>query len=189
MKNVTIFEAAPRPDCEWILPEREEDFDLLRCGGFQRAAAWTPIRMRLLREDVGEYGRQWQGRESDFPWLASSELVIRERARNALCEILERYGELLPLICDDAKVWLYNVTHVVDGLDEDRSRLWRFSAGGMHVRQAAFRLNAVRGVAVFKIPQTLYGPIYFGQEFVDKVQSSALTGPDFRPVWTSICDA
>jgi len=190
MAKVTVFEAIPPEGYEWILPERQEDFDLLRFNGAPRLAYWAPIRMKLHREGSGEFGRDWRRCESDFPHLGGGELILRERALTALRSLLENYGELLPLICADTTVWLFNVTTVVPGLDQDRSQLERMDSGKViKINKPAFRKHVVQDLAVFKVPEALYGKIYFGEEFVQKVRSSRLAGLDFKPVWTSADDA
>jgi hypothetical protein len=55
--------------------------------------------VRLVKRS--EHGRPYA--QSDMPWLGSwIVLVLRERALVALWEVLEGYGEFLPLACEEA---------------------------------------------------------------------------------------
>jgi hypothetical protein len=182
-----VFEATFREGYEWVMPERQEDLDILmQLDGATRGPGWLPIRMKLIKEDEGDLIAP--RRESDFPCFGSGALVLRPRALDALRGLVERYGELLPLTCDDTDLWLFNVTKVVDALDEARSKVVRFNTGGMRIRLPVFRASAVQDVVVFKIPQALHGPIFVGRKFVEAVRSADLRGLDFEPVLTSADD-
>jgi hypothetical protein len=100
---------------------------------------------------------------------------------------LERYGELLPLACPDADLWLFNVLTVVDALDEENSELVRFHDGNiLDVVRYEFRADMAAGMAVFKVPQLLRGPLFVGEEFVEAVATAGLTGAEFIQLWPSV---
>ncbi|MPZ41568.1 MAG: hypothetical protein GEU95_26690 [Rhizobiales bacterium] len=154
--------------------------------GTSRRATWRPIPVaRLAVDDEGEPRAQ-----ADLPWLGGHVLVLRERAVTMLAPLLDRYGELLPLACPDADLWLFNVLTVVDALDEKNSELIRFDDGDiLNVERYEFRPDLVAGVAVFKVPQLLRGPLFVGDEFVDAVAATGLTGPELTPLWSGAAPA
>ena len=80
--------------------------------------------MRLIRDDEGK-----KLAEADSPWLGSYVLILRPRAVAALTPMLLDNGELLPLGCAGAELWLYNVTRIVPALDETASEISRFPDG------------------------------------------------------------
>jgi hypothetical protein len=102
---------------------------------------------------------------------------------------LTQYGELLPLLSDGgAEMWVFNITSVVDALDEERSSLVRFPDQThriMKIRTHAFRSDVLNGVGMFKIPQLLRGTVYVNDEVAGAIRDSGLTGLDFQPVWSS----
>jgi hypothetical protein len=101
---------------------------------------------------------------------------------DALGPLLARHGELLPLACADADLWLFNALTVVDALDEDRSEIVRFDDGSiLSVDRYAFRDDAV--APVFKVPQLLRGPLFAGDEFAAAVAEAGLTGLGLTEVW------
>ncbi|MCK1641696.1 hypothetical protein IVA95_30170 [Bradyrhizobium sp. 157] len=98
--------------------------------------------------------------------------------------LLDRSGELLPLECPEADLWLFNVLTVVDALDEEKSELVRFDDGDiLDVERYVFRPDLTEGLAVFKVPQLLRGPLFLGDEFVRAVKAAGLRGPEFTQLW------
>lgn len=63
----------------------------LAIDGTPRGANWKPIRVKRVRADEKQ-----EFQPSDFPWLGSHALVMREKAINARQPILEQCTELLP---------------------------------------------------------------------------------------------
>lgn len=164
---------------EWVVAVADADFEVFRSfDGSPRRSGWVPVRVRLLTED--ERGQPFE--ESDFPWLGSHALVLRKRAVDALGSVLADVGELLPLACDDAELWVLNVCRVVDALDEGRSQLVRFGTGRiMKVERHIFRPESVEGQLVFKIPQLLRGSVFMTDDFIHVV--TGLRGLGFELVW------
>jgi hypothetical protein len=166
---------------EWVLPVHDTDHEYLwSLGGISRRANWRPMPVAmLLVDDEGE-----PRAEADLPWLGGHVLVLRERAASVLAPLLNRYGELLPLACPEANLWLFNVLTVVDALDEDNSELVRFDNGDiLDVQRYQFRPNLVAGLALFKVPQLLRGPLFVGDELVAAVRAAGLRGPEFMQLW------
>jgi hypothetical protein len=109
--------------------------------------------------------------------------VLRPAAVAVLGPLLEKHGELLPLSCQDADLWLFNTTTVVDALDEDRSELVAFDDGTiLAVERYEFRPEAV--APVFKVPQLLRGPLFVSDEFASLLRESGLTGLELTEQWT-----
>ena len=168
---------------EWVLPVHDGDHEVLwSLNGISRRATWRPMPVaRLLVDDEGE-----PRAEADLPWLGVNVLVLHERAAGLLAPVLERHGELLPLSCPDAELWLFNVLSVVDALDEENSEMVRFDDGDiLDVERYGFRAEAAAGLALFKVPQLLRGPLFVSDEFVDAVEAAGLTGPEFTHLWSS----
>ncbi|HZU19496.1 MAG TPA: DUF1629 domain-containing protein [Candidatus Dormibacteraeota bacterium] len=106
----------------------------------------------------------------------------------ALWEVLEGYGEFLPLACEEADLWAFNCTRVVDALDEGRSevvplRLWSVEHRLLDVRRYEFRPEALVGVRVFRIPQLQPGPVYVSEEVGEAVRAAELGGVGFKLLW------
>src|SRR5688572_27757952 len=68
---------------------------------------WQAPRMRFIREQEDSTPAHY----SDFPWCLHNVLIIRDKALQPLRPVLEKYGELLPLPCEEA-LFLFNVTNI-----------------------------------------------------------------------------
>ena len=176
-----IFEPRVRPGFEWVLPVHDADHERLwSLDGTPRRATWRPVPVARLAVDDDGAPRA----EADLPWLGGHVLVLRERAVAALGPLLERDGELLPLACEDADLWLFNALTVVDALDEERSELFRFDDGAiLDVTRYEFRPDVVAGPAVFKVPQLLRGPLFIGDELATAMSTAGLSGPELVELW------
>ena len=180
----SVFRAIPSEGFEWALPVDEHDFERFReLDGTERARTWRPVKVRLLREDEGAGPFE----ASDTPWMTDSVLILRARALVALGPLLRQAGELLPLECDEVDLWALNVLSVIDALDEDNSKLVRFSSGRiMQVDDWHFDRASLEGAsAVFKVAQLPRGPLLFTQSLVDAVEEAGLRGVGYQRVWTA----
>jgi len=176
---VKVHEPGVRPGFEWVLPVDDADHEYLwSLDGTPRRSTWQP--MPVSRLTVADDGSPRN--EADLPWLGAHVLVLRPSAVAALGGLLEHHGELLPLACPDADLWLFNTLTVVDALDEERSELVRFDDGTvLAVERYEFRATAV--VPVFKVPQLLRGPLFVSDEFASAVTEAGLTGLELTEAW------
>ncbi|MGX7828887.1 imm11 family protein [Actinokineospora sp. 24-640] len=179
---VTVYEPRVQPGYEWVAPELDTDHEVFwSLDGTPLGATWR--RLPVVR--FASEGRDGGSVEADLPWLGTHVLVLRPRAVDVLGPVLVEHGELLPLACQDADLWLFNVLTVVDALDEERSDLVRFDEGNvMEVRSCAFVADRVVGLPVFKVPQLLRWSLYFGQDFARLITRSGLTGLGLAQVWS-----
>jgi hypothetical protein len=147
-------------------------------NGSERRRTWSPIRMQIIKEDEGKHLR-----ESDSPWLGQWALMFRPKAVNALRSLLEANGELLPLAVANEELQVYNPRHVVDALDEDRSKLSRSDGDILIVYTHVFRPEVIRNLPIFKISNLKVSPTFVDQSFVSLWRASGLKGLDFKQVW------
>lgn len=159
-----------------------------------------------LPEDIVEFNRRfdgasmkntWTGAEAfsfipeklpkgDTPGFSTHIPVLSSRAVAALSDLLEENGELLPIACDKEDYYLFNVTRVVDALDESNCELDRFPNGRiMDVVRYSFFPDKLEGVNVFKIPQAVLMDVFVTDLFVQRVKTAGLGGFKFREVWRS----
>ena len=112
--------------------------------------------------------------------------LLSTRAVGALKDVLQSCGELLPVIYPRQQYFAYNVTSVIDALDEAESTLRRFTTGRvMSIDNYAFRPDRVRELRIFKIPQLPRAFIFVTDSFADPVRKAGLTGFVFEKVWES----
>ena len=150
--DLEIYRPAVPEGFEWVLPVDDDDFETFQgFDGTRRGPSWKPIPVKVLRvDDQGE-----PSRPADLPWLGRHVLILTPRATHVLGERLQEFGELLPLSCVDAELFVYNPLHVIDALDEDRSEVVRFTSGRvMKINRHVFRPEVLAGVPIFKSPNT-----------------------------------
>jgi hypothetical protein len=175
-----IYIPAVLEGIEWITlrdsdPDRWETFFAL-CG--PAGSGWHAPQMRFIRERDDGAGRKY----SDCPWCLHNVLVVRDRALPLLRPLLERYGEILPLASDEP-VSLFNVTTILDALDEERSRIARFSDGGiLAIEQHAFRADVIGDAEMFRLPGRA-SSIYMRETAVRRIGELKLAGVAFDLVW------
>jgi len=146
-----------------------------------RKEMWKAIPMELIHEDQGKRLLQ-----SDSPWLGSHALIFRPTAISALGTLLYSNGELLPLLCPEAELSIFNATHVLDALDQAVSDILRLPTGKLiWIKRHVFRPEVVLGVDVFKITGTEVSQTFVSERFVRTWKSSGLRGLEFQEVWRS----
>ncbi len=145
--------------------------------------AFVPPRLTPL------FDRQHRGMVvSDCPmWGDTSAPLLSRRAVEALRDMLEPNGELLPVICDYEEFWIFNTTRLLDALDEAESELRRFPSSGRIMKIERYELLAdqLGECPIFKLTLDAHGRALVTKEFIDRVNQSALVGFSFCPIWTS----
>jgi hypothetical protein len=181
--KVGIYIPLGQDGFELCQPVSARDFERINVeiNGTPRQSDWKPVPVNLVHTD--------QGRtliESDSPWLGSHALIFKAKAFDLMGPALGGYGEILPLTCSEAKLWIYNTMHVIDALDESASSVLRFNDGRiMMIQRHVFRAELVGENYVFKIPNLRVSPTFVSQRFVDQWNEAGLNGLEFKQVWAS----
>ena len=112
--------------------------------------------------------KKWLPRADASLMLAGS-LVLNQKAVDALGPFLLQFGQLLEAKVDGVVEYFYNVTRVVDCIDEEKSE--RRSSGS--ISKEVFRPNALPvGPSVFKDPLTALNRIYVNDEAKQVLESA-----------------
>ena len=168
-------------------PKRYCDFALVNPGdawiygdafnGRPMAAHWKALRITAADEDDAT------AELADFALLGIVP-VFSLRAVDVLLDLLKPAGEVLPLRHRRGEFFAFNVTRVVDALDEAHSKVMKFSDGNvMAVSQYHFVEDRLRGLAMFKIPQLRKAYVFVSESFVQRVEQAGLTGFRFQYLW------
>lgn len=175
-----IYRPVSAESAELCHPVDPADFDrlVIQVDGRPIGARWVPVKVRLIREEFDGTPLS----VSDAPWLAQFALIMRARAVEAMEDVLASNGELLPLECADARLWLYNPALVADAIDLGRSEVVRFDSGGiMKIARHAFNFEAIGDRDVFKLPIPV-SETYVSESFVTRWRAAGLRGLDFLQV-------
>ena len=181
--STNVYKIRPAEGYEWLLPADPDDYEQLVFDGKPRGKTWRPIKMRRLKFSRGKFLQP-----CDFPSASATvHLPMTPRARETIGPYVERYGEFLPLECDDGDFCTFHVTHFVDALDERASDVLRSSEEPnvvLLIHKHVFRPERLTGDWMFKLPQSRgRGGIYVTDPFVNLIRASGLAGLDFRRVW------
>jgi len=123
--------------------------------------------------------------------------VFSARAVEALSDLLEGRGELLPLEVEGGgdlyrELYAFNITRLSDALDEAKSELKRFESDGtiMRVERFEFDPGRLAGETVFKLAQMPEWHDFVTGAFMRRVQEAGLRGFSFDwRVWSPGGDA
>jgi hypothetical protein len=156
-----------------------------------------------LSARYGRSGREWEraklghiwptpfveGRVSefnDFPCVNLMHPAFSERAVDALRDLLEPNGELLPLKTRlRTKFFLYNVLTISDALDRDHSQgvfLDSDPHRAIDIKYFAFDVKQIQSLSIFLIRE-LSSSVFVTNYFVERVNSSKLQGFAFKKAW------
>lgn len=183
-KNMNVYLlAADANHYQNLALAREENWQRLLdwFDGNPIGSSWRPVAVHVLRDDRANRDLP----PSDFPALSAGIPVFSGRALRALEDLLGENGEILPLTSEDGNYSAYNVTRLIDALDEQHSQLKQFRDGSiMDIVDHQFRPERLVGATVFKLPQVARMQVYVTDDFVSRVKAAGLSGFDFRRVWS-----
>ena len=153
-----------------------------RLKGKTLGKKWKPIRVERIRVNKRE-----SGRPSDAPFMfKSGVMAFRRSAVDALRDMLDAHGELLPL--EDAggiELYAYN-PRVLEALDYSQSEGHRSPRGELAVvKKHVFFPSVVAGVDIFRQKEERGGIIYLSERFLQRWKKAKLKGLDFFLAWDS----
>jgi hypothetical protein len=183
-KTQNIYKVQHCERGEYLLPVNKREVEMLVFDGKPRASSWKPVMMRRLKD----FRDGLPVRPVDFPsGSGGSDLPMTEAARRKIGPYLEKYGEFLPLACDDGEYWTFHVTRFVDALDENASDVLRSPDDQkvvLMILRHVFRPERLTADLMFKLPQSRgRGSFYVTDPFVNLIRASGLTGLKFKRVW------
>jgi hypothetical protein len=145
------------------------------------STSWKPLRVRRVRGSLREGFRA-----SDSPYYGTEILIFRRSAVNALRDMLDTHGELLPL--DDeggVELWAFH-PRTIDALDQEKTQGSRLPDGRIELpRIHVFLPEKVEGVDIFKRAAPRAGGIYLSERFLQRWKQAKLKGLDFYLIWDS----
>lgn len=120
-------------------------------------------------------------------WATTNNLILNERAYNALREYLEPCGEWLPLLFEQKPYWLLHTTKKtsMNLVDLDQSKREVEAAGFINLERLVFKEEA-NAELVFTTEYSNYRNLYCSRDFRTMVEDNALQGLIFEDDLTSI---
>ncbi|MEZ6192088.1 MAG: hypothetical protein R3C45_12490 [Phycisphaerales bacterium] len=126
-------------------------------------------------------------RSGDFTYLCSGVLVFRETALNALLDLFEMSGEILPLHVEGSneQLYLHNVLECPNALDQQKTEWHTSSTSGkrLSIKRHVLHKNRLFESPLFKVPEscrasvlTFSGMKDARDEFKSRYEEAGLTG-------------
>jgi len=161
--------------------EGEDREKVSQLNGEPRGHNWKPMRVRRVRATKREGFRP-----SDSPYYTGCGLIFRRSAVDALRDILDAHGELLPLE-DEGGVELYVFNpRVLDALDHKLTKGSKDENGRVKVpNNHVFIPSIVEGVDIFRLAAERAGDIYLSERFLQRWKQAKLKGLEFKLAWDS----
>ncbi len=147
---------------------------------------WQPLSLRFVTEEEHDCDPpKGYARDSDCPWVLGALLmVMSERAKGAVDDLVSPYVEWLPLIVEGRPYFAMHVLNRLDALDVERSDVKWFEAGGiMKVEHFVFKRDVVEGECVFTMDEPSPFDIFVNEQIVNRINESSLKGFEFIRVW------
>jgi hypothetical protein len=149
-----------------VVPPRRRDWKVPRL-----AKVWKPVKV------IGRVRKF-----NDYPCIGSIP-AFSQRAVDALRDLLEPNGELLPLISPLGSYYAYNVTTVADVLDLEHSEIhWGRKPIAFDIKRYVFRAEQLQMLSIFRIPEEPSGT-YVTEVFASRVREHSLEGFNLIPAW------
>jgi hypothetical protein len=160
--------------------------------------AWHPIHVIVDRSEVDEWTPLPPA--GDFPHFEGAIIdpVFSRRALDALGDLLQENGEILPLSCDEGEYYLFNTTRIVDAIDTEHTEFKPYSEVDpdmallvddpdfLTITRFAFHLEQVKDLTIFKISHKYNKATpMVTDKFVQRVQKAGLKGFEFELLWSS----
>lgn len=116
----------------------------------------------------------------DISALRPGGFVLNAKAKAALGGFLDNFGQLLEIDVSGHSEWFYNVTRLVDCIDQENSVM---RASGSVAKEAFHADRIPVDAAVFKDPRTARTRIYVNDRardfLLDRMQSAGISGAEF----------
>ena len=114
-----------------------------------------------------------------------SSVVVNEKCFNVISSHLQGNVQILPAQSESQRLYVLNVTTIIDCLDRKNSKLKLFQSSGriMRVEEYAFHRELLDNVFIFKIPEELHTHPYVTEDFKKLIEQNNIKGFKFVPVW------
>lgn len=174
--NVYILQPLAN-DYQSLLPAKKEDWGRSRTfDGRSQVSAWVPLLVTVHGAELPQ---------GDYPSSGTQIPIFSHKAKDCLGDMLAPHGEFLPLIAKAGEYYAFNITTVIDALDEERSEVKRFRDGQvMRIVTYQFHVEKLMTAPIFKLRQDPLEDPLVTDEFVRRAHECGLTGMGFTHVWS-----
>lgn len=129
--------------------------------------------------------RQGKLPRGDFPSLYGIEVIFSERALQVLWPLIQNSVQVIPLECEEGKLYLIHITNTLDVLDRAQSKIkWLSGYEDKIVFQVdhyVFHEERIVGETIFKVPE-MFTSTFVSDMFREAVEEHGLKGLIWKPL-------
>lgn len=180
MDSHALYSLVAPQGYESALPVDDADYKVLSRIVDEHSVPRSPVRMELLRRDVGELRVRKKALMPSYS--NSSGLILRDEAIDGVLPILGSLGFVVPLACADARLVFFTAAQVPNLIDLDASKVTRLpnSSRIINVNHLVVRAENLRQQRVFKLSEWPVR-LYFASDLVAEIEATGLTvGMEFK---------
>ncbi|MDP5226314.1 MULTISPECIES: hypothetical protein [Arthrobacter] len=108
--------------------------------------------------------------------MATDVLILRDDAIETIGPLLRPHGELLPLLCEEARLAVFSAPVVEGAVDLEKSDIVRFRDGGiLRFRSTVFHEEVVGNLMAFKLSEKPRGKLYLTEPLVEAMLATGMT--------------
>ena len=111
-----------------------------------------------------------------------SSFILNERSYKILYPYIKNEVQIFKIKSENDKLYVLNITNIIDCLDYDKSKIKRFPSSGrvMRVIKYAFKIEKLKNATIFKLPDFPKGISYVTEEFKKVVEENNIKGFKFK---------
>jgi len=141
-------------------------------------SAWKENWKPLSVEFADESDKKDVTAPPDITVWFTDNLVLNQRAYQALQDTLSPYGEFLPVHCEGIEYWVLHITKCADpgAIDEKNSARHIDESSFINLERLAFNEDKLSDVLLFRTEYTGYRNIYCTEKFKTLIEGAGLKG-------------
>jgi len=156
--------------------EYENDFAIRAASpemhGTHFPSTYSPLKLKIAAETARRKGI------SDLQTHFSPFIIFTQRAADALSDLLDDAGQLLPVVGPQQNLIGFHVTRILDSaVDFDKSAYVMYENGPL-IRKTVLLGKAIEGVHIFKIREST-SRVFVSDVFRQRVEERKLNGFSF----------
>lgn len=141
--------------------------------------------LQELSKSQRKLARQGKLPRGDFPSLYGIEVIFSERALQMLWPLIQNSVQIVPLQCEEEKLYLIHTTNTIDVLDRAQSKIkWLPDYEEKIVFQVdhyVFHEERIGGETIFKVPE-MFTSTFVSDTFRKAVEEHGLKGLLWKPL-------
>lgn len=111
-----------------------------------------------------------------------SSFILNEKSYKILYPYIKNEVQIFKIKSENDKLYVVNITNIIDCLDYDKSEIKRFPSSDrvMRIIKYVFKIEKLKNATIFKLPENPKGISYVTEEFKKVVEENNIKGFKFK---------